>query len=749
MTTHVWAETLGWVLVHSLWQVAVLALALALLLRLLPRSLAGARYVAASITMFGMLALPIATGVQKAHGHTDSRATLGATLRADGERTSVTRERMADLPTQVPLNVTPTRIRLPVINADSAAALRPLLPYLAFVWMLGALVLSLRLAGGLLLNRTLVRRDACAPPPEWLDIVARLCRSLEVRRPVRLLLSSRVVAPVLFGWWRPIVLLPTSALTGLAPWQLELLLRHELAHIRRYDYLVNFLQCVAEVLLFHHPAAWWVSRQIRTEREHCCDDEVAAAVGVSRYVRALVAMEELRVVSGRASWRLAIGADGGSLLARVQRLAGTSDPTPRRWVGQPRSVLTTIAMAGPLAVVLLGLLVADAVRSPAYSRVEPAIRDSIAMPTAWPTLQAACDAASSREGTTLCIPLTQRVTDLLLRQSAMGAVVVQDVATGAVISYTSASQTSEPRVTDVMPPVSIWKLSLAAIWWEQGFADATIPCPKRLVIDGRVIEHWGTPHRAMNAANMLVESCNTAAAVMALTLRDHLGPQGMRYAFHRMGFPVSMPSAADDRRGDSTFWATASPAWREGMSPNRVVLRLPSDGDDAGWASLALGAGVELSPLHVARFLQAIGRDGLMRRSTVERRFAMQADTGHRIMSTATAQRLRAAMRDVVQSGTARGTASLLQSARWSLIGKTGTATSRGSERVDGWFTGLLLDETQVPRYAVVVVVHGRGPGSGAAASIAADLTRALGGDARHSERPRAPTQTVFASRGT
>jgi beta-lactamase regulating signal transducer with metallopeptidase domain len=746
---HVWVETIGWVLVHSLWQGTLLALALALLLGILPRARSGVRYAAACITMLGMLAFPLATGLRTAYHHQWTRATTGAKPLAGGSSPAQAGEGMNNAPAAEPPNLFPARIRLLATHEDFATALRPLVPPLTYVWMLGALVLSLRLTGGWLLNRALVRRDTCAPPPEWLDIVARLCRTLDVGRPVRLLLSSRVVAPVLVGWWRPIVLLPTSAITGLAPWQLELLLRHEIAHVRRYDSLVNLLQCVAEVLLFHHPAAWWVSRQIRTEREHCCDDEVAAAVGVSRYVRALVAMEELRAGSGRASLHLAIGADGGSLLARVQRLMGTSGPTPRRWVGQPRSVLTTMAMAGPLAAVLLGLLVADAVRSPAYRRVPPATHDSTATPTAWPTLLAACDAASSRDGTTLCAPLTRRVTDLLRRENTMGAVVVQDVATGAVISYTSASRTAEPRVTDVMPPASIWKLSLAAIWWEQGFANATIPCPKRLVIDGRVIEHWGTPHPAMNAANMLVESCNTAAATMALTLRDHLGPQGMRDAFRRMGFPVSMPSVTGDRLGDSTFWATVSPAWRERMSPDRMVLRLPADEDDAGWASLALGAGVELSPLHVARFLQAIGHDGLMRRPTIERGFAMQAEAGHRIMSAATAQRLRAAMRDVVQRGTARKTASLLEPARWSLSGKTGTGTSHGSERIDGWFTGLLLDESQVPRYAVVVVVHGRGPGSGAAASIAAELTRALGGDARQSERPRGPTQAAFAFRGT
>lgn len=735
-TPLVWVETMGWVLVHSLWQLTLLALALALLLGVVPHARARVRYAAACITLLGMLAFPVATGIYIANDHTTSRAAISATTRAHGAPPVQPSERMHTTPPAKLPNVLPARIRVLATQADVAIALRPLLPFLTGVWMLGALVLSVRLTGGWLLNVALVRRAAYAPPSALLDSVARLCRALDVRRPVRLLLSSKVAAPVLIGWWRPVILLPTSVLTGLAPWQLELLLRHELAHVRRYDSLMNLLQCMADVLLFHHPAAWWVSRQIRTEREHCCDDDVVSVVGVSRYVRALVAMEELRTVSGRGASPLALGADGASLLARVQRLVGMSDPAPRRWGGPPRSVRTTRAIAGPLGLVLLGVLMAHAVRSSAEDRVAPANSDDTAEPAAWPTLQAACAAASVRDSTTLCAPLTQRVTEVMRRQQATGAVVVQDVATGAVISYTSASESAEPRVTEVMPPASIWKLSLAAIWWEQGFADVMVPCPKRLVVEGRVIEHWGTAHRALNAADMLVESCNTAAAIMALRLRDYLGPAGMRDAFRRLGFPVSMSSAAAaDRREDSTFWATASPAWRAGMSPSRMVLRLPSDGDDAGWASLAVGEGVQLSPLHIARFLQAIGHDGLMRRSTVERRFAIQADTGQRIMSTATAQSLRAAMRDVVQRGTARGTASQLNGARWRLIGKTGTGTSHGSARVDGWFTGLLLDEAQVPRYAVVVIVHGRGPGSGAAAGIAAEVTRALGGEARQSER--------------
>ena len=99
----------------------------------------------------------------------------------------------------------------------------------------------------------------------------------------------------LIGWLRPVILFPASALTGLSAEQLEALLAHELAHIRRYDYLVNLLQTTVETLFFYHPAVWWVSAQVRQEREHCCDDLAVAACGdVLTYARALTALEQLR-----------------------------------------------------------------------------------------------------------------------------------------------------------------------------------------------------------------------------------------------------------------------------------------------------------------------------------------------------------------------------------------------------------------------------------------------------------------------
>ena len=125
------------------------------------------------------------------------------------------------------------------------------------------------------------------------------------------------------GWLKPVVLLPGSAITGLSATQLQAILAHELAHVRRHDYLVNLLQTVFESLAFYHPAVWWLSKQIRQEREHCCDDiAVGALQDKSDYGRAL-----LVIAQNQASGVLAVGASGGSLITRVSRLFATTVPT--------------------------------------------------------------------------------------------------------------------------------------------------------------------------------------------------------------------------------------------------------------------------------------------------------------------------------------------------------------------------------------------------------------------------------------
>src|SRR6185437_9604420 len=141
------------------------------------------------------------------------------------------------------------------------------LSWVVVVWLVGALAFWVRLAGGWVvaarMRSMLVRRA----PPEWQESFRVLSAQIGVSRPVQLLVSALVQVPTVVGWLRPIVLVPVGALGGLPPEHVEALLLHELAHIRRHDYLVNILQSVAESLLFYHPAVWWLSGHIRAERE--------------------------------------------------------------------------------------------------------------------------------------------------------------------------------------------------------------------------------------------------------------------------------------------------------------------------------------------------------------------------------------------------------------------------------------------------------------------------------------------------
>jgi TonB family protein len=164
-----------------------------------------------------------------------------------------------------------------------------------------------------------LRRQATPAEAAVLAIVGDLRKRMKLARPVRVLVSAVADCPSVVGWIRPVVLLPAATVLGLTPQQLEAVLAHELAHILRYDDLVNMLQTAVETLLFYHPAVWWASARIRQERELCCDDLAVDTCGDALcYARALTRLERLRVTTPT----LAMGSTGGPLWYRIQRLTG-------------------------------------------------------------------------------------------------------------------------------------------------------------------------------------------------------------------------------------------------------------------------------------------------------------------------------------------------------------------------------------------------------------------------------------------
>ena len=151
----------------------------------------------------------------------------------------------------------------------------------------------------------------------WQATGDRIASRLGLNRVVHIVESALVETPTAIGWLKPVILLPIAALANLSPSQVEAVLAHELVHIRRHDYVVNIAQTLAETLLFYHPGVWWVSKRIRTEREHCCDDVAVAVCGDPvDYATALAELEAYRS-SGTS---LALAVTGGSLTDRVRRV---------------------------------------------------------------------------------------------------------------------------------------------------------------------------------------------------------------------------------------------------------------------------------------------------------------------------------------------------------------------------------------------------------------------------------------------
>ena len=249
--------------------------------------------------------------------------------------------------------------------------MNPTIPWVLAAWLAGVCLLSLRLARGWVVARRVAERGCEPAAPRWQATLARLRRELGVSRPVRLAASVLAEVPSVVGWLRPVVVVPVSAFAGMTTWQMEAVLAHELAHIRRHDYLVNLLQSAVETLLFYHPATWWVSKQVREERERCCDDVAVALCGdAAGYVRALAELEAMR-----AAPALALSATGGSLLGRARRLI--APPQTRRSSG-------TLAGAVALVLVACAWATASAEQAPSFGAAGMAPMASASVPAAMP-----------------------------------------------------------------------------------------------------------------------------------------------------------------------------------------------------------------------------------------------------------------------------------------------------------------------------------------------------------------------------
>jgi len=335
-------ERTGWLLVHSAWQFALIAIVLAVALRLLRHASANARYGAALVGWGLMLAAPVATWLVLPTPDTPTLS--GPVPVAIPQQASepvlpletAAIDSLAVSPVKPPLTPASLSVAVDAPAVDPrtwsetlAARIAPWLNTLVVIWCAGVCLFGARSARGWFAVQRLLRRDVLSVPDEMTTLLVSVLKRIGLSHRVRLLQSPHVEVPLVVGWLRPVILLPVCVATGFPPQQLEAILAHELAHIRRHDYLINLLQNLSETVFFYHPALWWASAVVRREREHCCDELAARALGDrAQYGRALLALEELRGTTPS----LALGAKGGSLLERIRRLA-QREPSPRMGAG--------------------------------------------------------------------------------------------------------------------------------------------------------------------------------------------------------------------------------------------------------------------------------------------------------------------------------------------------------------------------------------------------------------------------------
>jgi len=378
----------GFALLHSLWQGGVLALLLAGVLPLLRRQRAELRYaVAAGALATLVLAVGLTFGWYY-HSAPPAGAAPVTSAYVAGQPASAQMQGVGAAPVaELPANAAPTRSLAWLQVAGNK--IERYLPLVVGTWLLGLLLMSGRLAGGLLYAGRLRRAGTQALGAEWQQRLVALAGRAGLRRPVALLESARVAGPLVLGHLRPVILLPLGAVAGLSPSLLEALLAHELAHIVRRDYLLNLGLAVAEVLFFYHPAVWFMAHCLRAERENCCDDQAAALCGGDRLrvARALAALAELETAATPMP-RLALAAAGGgrgSLLARVRRLALHRPQAPTLNERLLAGSLTLLGLLGLSTGVVLAARPAQTVPAQTVPAVADTVRRTALVPPAPPT----------------------------------------------------------------------------------------------------------------------------------------------------------------------------------------------------------------------------------------------------------------------------------------------------------------------------------------------------------------------------
>lgn len=322
-----WATALGWTLLHSVWQSMVLLVIVVACLRFIPGSQSRARYAISCAALFFIVLSSILTFLY--------------VLGRPGEADLAVKGGAPQYQFVAPDNA--GTFLMGKLVSEATLAIQHNMPFIITAWIVGMLLFTVRLLSGLAYTYRLTS-SALAVENEWREYIRRAAGNLGIRKIISLAQSHAINSPMVIGYFKPVILVPIGMIAGLTTEQLETIFMHELAHIKRHDYLVNLIQSVVETIFFFNPIVWALSALIRREREFCCDDVVVGSHGhASAYARALVHLEEVRLT--RHVFALSLAENKNQLLHRIRRIMENS---VKNGAGRSRMILPALLLAAGL-----------------------------------------------------------------------------------------------------------------------------------------------------------------------------------------------------------------------------------------------------------------------------------------------------------------------------------------------------------------------------------------------------------------
>lgn len=303
-------HALGWSLIHSLWQGAAIALLLAIVLLLFRKKSSKFRYRLSVSSLFFAFALFVGTFM----------IFYLNTASIETENILIQNEEIIEVIIESTNPITEENTNFLTVYTNY---FNTHLPFIVTLWLMGMVIFTLRFLGGLAYSQRLKHSQHSPMDFEWEEVMNEIQTQFNITQNIQLVESKLVAVPMVIGYLKPMILFPFGVINQLSISEVEAVLAHELAHIKRYDYLVNIVQSIIETLLFFHPAIWWISGEIRRERENCCDDLALEIVDNLTFAKALAILEQFRLNSiyqRKPQFSMAAITNKNQLLNRVQRI---------------------------------------------------------------------------------------------------------------------------------------------------------------------------------------------------------------------------------------------------------------------------------------------------------------------------------------------------------------------------------------------------------------------------------------------